>query len=262
MLYFSKKTIDFLQTAGDETSPEWLAKHKKEHTEFVIEPLKALAKKVSGGLSKDPLARRYRLPRQGFGRLRRPERKVEPGQPAYRNWVKLQGTRPAKSIFDENPLLYFFLSPTKIFSGAGFYDPSSRQIKKMRAWMADDPGELVKILKSKKFAGEFPAGLATDKKLKTLPRFYPPNHKRIEWLRLQAYYVNHTFTRRELYSKEFGDLLLENWKQGLRLNELLYEIWQSDEALNYVPGQDGSGAEDPDSEEGDSGKPVFWDERF
>ncbi len=139
---FTKKTIDFLREAGRQTNPDWLKKHKRDHEEHLIEPLRELAILLATELRKE--ATGYRFTRTGFGRLKRPSHKVGRGESAFRDWVHLKGTRPSRSIFDENPGLYFYLSPDRILSGGGFYEPSSRQIKKIRAWLADNPKDLSK----------------------------------------------------------------------------------------------------------------------
>lgn len=218
---FSKSTIDFLQTAGNQKSESWLDKKKDQHEEVLVEPLKDLAlflgSKLSGGVE----TRGYKFPKRGFGRLRRPSHKIEPGQPAYRDWVHLSASRPSTSRFDDNPGLYFYASPERIFSGGGLYAPSSRQIKKLRAVFANDISEFEDLFKDRAFKKEFPRGFESDKKLKTFPRDYPNDHENIEWLRLQAFYVKRDYTKKEFYSKNFRDLVLENWRQCLRVNELL-----------------------------------------
>ncbi len=245
---FSKESIDFLKSAGSQTSLTWLADHKREHARLLIEPLRDLAFALSKGFSKNPLAKGYRLPRQGFGRLRRPAKRIGRGEPAYRNWVTLKSTTPSKSIFDENPGLYFYLSSDSIVTGGGLYEPSSRQIKKLRAWLADGPVELDRLLKSKAFKAQFPRGLEMDKVLKTFPRFYPQDHKHIERLKLQAFYVNRNFTKKELYSPDFPELLLKNWEQVLRLNQLLLEALNATDD-SFVPKESEEELEETENEE-------------
>jgi uncharacterized protein (TIGR02453 family) len=228
MVKFSKKSLDFLETAGKQTSPEWLDEHKVEHEAYVVEPLRELNLYLSKTLSKLPEARGYRFPKRGFGRLRRPSHKIGPGDPAYRDWVHLQPSRPSASRFDENPGLYFFVSPKRIFSGGGLYMPSSRQIKKLRLWIDDDPSEMASLFKSRAFNARFPKGFETGKCVKTFPRGYSPDHPRISWLKLQAYYVTREYSKKEFYSGEFKDLLTEDWRQALRFNEVLYQALQQD----------------------------------
>jgi uncharacterized protein (TIGR02453 family) len=253
---FTKKTIDFLKEASEQTSPDWLKKHKKEHEEFVISPLRSLTFYLIQELSKDPASRGYKFPRRGFGRLRRPASRVGRGEPAYRNFVHIRAARPSKSIFDENPGLYFYLSPEEIFAGGGLYEASSRQVKKVRAWLADDPKEMIDLLRSKTFKREFPNGFETEKVLKTFPRFYPQDHKRIEWLRLQAFYVLKDYTKRELYSSEFKDLILENWRQVLRFNGILEDVLNAE-----TDGFQAAPAVEEEPEESSSSEDL-WDDRL
>lgn len=252
---FTKKTLEFLATAGAETSPDWLKKHKKEHEEYLVQPLSALAEYLADHLRATKEARGYRFPLRGFGRLRRPKNKVERGEPAYRNWVHLRAARPSKSLFDENPGLYFYLSNEDVFAGGGLYDASSRQIKQLRAWLAEDPRDLKALFASKSFKNVFPRGFETKKSLKTFPRSYPQDHKRIAWLKLQAYFVTLKYNKKLLFSEGFKDLVLENWEQSLRLNALLSEHFTIDD---WRPSR--SNADSVDEEPGL--EPELWDERL
>ena len=255
---FSKKTIDFLTAAGQQTSVDWLKEHKREHEDYVIQPLSALADYLSENLRSVGAARGYRFPSTGFGRLRRPKSKVGPGDPAYRSWVHLRASRPSKSLFDENPGLYCYVSSDRLFAGGGLYDASSRQIKQIRGWLAEDPKELRSLLASKAFARVFPRGLETGKVLKTFPRGYAQDHRRIEWLRLQAYYVTQKFSKKEFYAEGFKDLVLANWTQTLRLNELLAAHFTIDDWR--ASRRDEGLSESMDQEI--SPEPELWDERF
>ena len=258
---FSKKTIDFLTASGKATSNEWLENHSVEHKTYLVEPLRAVAEKLTRALSSSPDARGYRLPRTGFGRLRRPTHKVGRGEPAYRNYVRLQSARPSHSMFDDNPGLYLFVSPEAIFAGGGLYEPSSRQVKKIRAWIDEDPSELDRLFKSKTFKSEFPGGFQTGRMLKTFPRFYPQNHKRIEWLKLQGYYVKRDFTKKEFYSEDFADLVLEAWRQTLRLNTVLYTALASDAEPPAGFEKTKSTREDSDHDT-DENSSELWDDRL
>ncbi len=228
MAKFSKKTLDFLATAGKQTSQDWLDQHEVEHESLVIEPLRELSTYASTLILKTPEARGYKFPKRGFGRLRRPAHKIGPNDPAYREWVHLQPSRPSASRFDENPGLYFFISPQRIFGGGGLYMPSSRQIKKLRLWIDDDPSEMASLFKSKTFKEHFPKGFETGKCVKTYPRGFSPDHPRIAWLKLQAYYITREYSKKEFYSSEFKDLLTEDWRQAVRFNEVLYKALQQD----------------------------------
>ena len=252
---FSKKTIDFLKQSSEQTSPDWLDKNKKEHEDVLVAPLRALAERLIEEVSILPDARGFKFPKRGFGRLRRPKHKIHPGQPAYRGWVHLQSSRPSNSMFDDNPGLYFFLSAERVFAGGGLYDATSRQVRQIRAWLAEGPKDLKKLFKSKPFATEFPNNFETDKILKTFPRSYPNDHKHIDWLRLQAYYVKTEYTKRELYSADFADLVIENWKQAVKLDTLLSGALAAD---LWSPTQTSEAVEDDESAD----SPELWDDRL
>lgn len=261
---FSKESIDFLKLAEVQTSESWLDKNKSLHERVIVEPLKELAAYLTTHIAGRPEARGFKFPRRGFGRIRRPSFKIGPGEPAYRNWVHLSASRPSVSRFDDNPGLYFYFSSDRIFSGGGLYAPSYRQIKQMRAVFALDASEFETLFKSRSFKKQFPRGFEMDKVLKTFPRDYPNDHERINLLRLQAFYVKRDYTKKEFYSKDFRDLVLENWKETLKLSELLTESLKTDlwEAGARSPVVDEQVSDDEEDSRAVGTRADLWDDRL
>lgn len=247
-----------MKEASEEESVDWLDENADEHNELLIEPLKNLAFHLTSELAGLKEARGYKFPRRGFGRLRRPMHKIQPGQPAYRGWVHIHASRPSKSRFDDNPGLYFYLSHDRVFAGGGIYEPSSRQIKQLRMWIADDPSELDDLFKDRRFKKVFPNGFETDKAVKTFPRLYPHDHERIAWLKLQAYYIKRSFSKKELYSSEFPELVTEVWRETLRFNEIIYDALNTDiwQPLQTQPMEEIENEEEPISRQ------DLWDDRL
>jgi hypothetical protein len=73
--------------------------------------------------------------------------------------------------------------------------------------------------------------LGDEHKLKTKPRDYPLAHPRIEWLKLTGFYVSRPIPKKELFSASFAEILIRDWKEAMRFNNLL------DDWIQRSPGQ-------------------------
>jgi hypothetical protein len=115
--------------------------------------------------------------------------------------------------------------------------PSADQTKHIRSWIDKDPSMLDALLEDKKFKKRY-SGLGDERVLKTKPRDYPMDHPRIEMLKLSGFYVWRPFTKKEFFSKNFSDLLIEDWSQVLRLNKVLDHYttsWPKAKTIEVLP---------------------------
>ncbi len=224
---FSKQTIDFLIKAGRQKSPTWLERNRPEFEQVVLEPLKNLAQVLKTELS--PLARDYRFPQKGIGRLKRPAHRIaEHGGSAYKNWMTYSASTPRTSRFEHNPNLFFMIDTTDpkdtVLVAGGLYMPSSKQTRALREAIATNATAFDRLFASKEFARCFPGGFS-DERISSRPtRGFDPAHPRMSWLRLQAFFVWRPYTRREFASRDFPKLVARDFKQILRLNALLDQV--------------------------------------
>lgn len=216
---FSQASIDFIVKASRQKSRRWLDKNREQYERVLVEPMRELLESVERALRAE--ARGYRFPRRGFARiLRSPEGAREHGP--FRDWIGVAVSRESTSRYEGPPNLYFHISEDEgIFSAGGLYMPSARQTRQIRKWIAEDPSLLEGILRDRTFRKRFPEGLGRERVLKTKPRDYPTDHPRIEWLKLSGFYVWREIGKRELFSREFADLLIQDWHQCLRFNAVL-----------------------------------------
>jgi hypothetical protein len=54
-------------------------------------------------------ARGYHFPLRGIGRIKKSVNKVAPGGAHFKDWVSYIATRPSRTRFEKNPLLFFGL---------------------------------------------------------------------------------------------------------------------------------------------------------
>ena len=213
---FSQASIDFIEKATRQKDKNWLDRNREAYEELLIRPMKELSKCVSKSLSRETPG--YRFPRS-FARLRRSADNAKTKGP-FRDWVSLSVTRDSGSRYDSFPSLYFHIEKDEYFSAGGLYMPSAKQTKYIRAWIDYDSTELEDLLDDRTFKSVF-KGLGTERTLKTKPRDYPLDHPKIELLKLSGWYVWRPYTKKQLFSKNFSDVLTTDWRQTLRLNAVL-----------------------------------------
>ena len=222
---FSKSSIDFIVLASRQKNKEWLERNRVVYEQVLVEPMRELMGRVERALRNE--APGYRFPKRNFARILRGAEGAKLHGP-FRDWVGVGVSRESKSRFEDQPSLYFHISEKEgCFTAGGLYQSSAQQTKNIRAWIDQDPSQLEALLGERSFKRKFSDGLGREKVLKTKPRDYPVDHPKIEWLKLSAFYVFREIKKKELFSAQFADLLVEDWRQILRLNRVLDSYIQS-----------------------------------
>jgi uncharacterized protein (TIGR02453 family) len=227
--HFTKDTLEFILKASRQKNPEWLEKHREQYETLLLRPLQALAARLKTELGKK--APGYHFPLKGIGRLRRSAASAAEYGGLYKDWISYTATRPSESRFDRNPSLFFMINPKdkegdEVLLAGGLYLPSSRQTKSIREAIATDASAFEKLFRDKKFAARFPGGFSEERISKRPPRGFDPQHPRIQWLKLQGYYVWRSYRPREYQSADFKGLVAHDCEQILRLNDLLDQAIQ------------------------------------
>ena len=226
---FSDQTLHFLKKAARQRHPDWLAKHRDEYEKLLLAPLQHLARHLKSEIG--PRAAGYHFPQKSIGRLKRPSNRVRAGHGGmYKSWISYSASIPSASRFDHNPNLYFHIDPDDAKEGVlvagGLYMASSRQLRSIREAIAEDASAFDRLFSAKDFARQFPSGFSDERISTRNPRGFDPNHPRLNWLKLQAFFVWHPYSRKEFKSADFASIVARDWKQVLRLNELLEKAIQ------------------------------------
>jgi uncharacterized protein (TIGR02453 family) len=221
---FSNATLEFIAKASRQKRPDWLDRNRDEYESAVLEPLKNLARQLKAKLG--PVAPGYHFPQKGIGRLKRSAYRAQEYGGLFKNWVAYSASRPSSSRFDHNPNLYFLLQPgepdgDEVLLAGGLYVPSSRQTRAIREAIANDASEFDRLFKTKAFSSRFAGGFSPERISKRPPRGFDVNHPRMDWLKLQGFFVWRSYTQREFASKDFAELLASDCSQILKLNALL-----------------------------------------
>jgi uncharacterized protein (TIGR02453 family) len=226
---FSNKTLQFILKAARQKKPEWLDRNRDEYEEVLLEPLQNMAKFLKAELS--PLAPGYHFPQKGIGRIRRPaHRMAENGGKAYRDWLTYTAARPREMRFTHNPNLFFLIQPTdledSVLVAGGLYMPTSQQTRAIREAIANNAAPFEQLFKSKAFANSFPEGFSDERCSSRIPKGFEPNHPKMKWIQLQAFFVWKSYSKKEFASPDFPKIVARDWRQILRLNELLDQAIQ------------------------------------
>lgn len=218
-LRFSQMTLDFLAMAQKQKKVEWLEKHNEDYHQHVVMPMKALAEKVSAVLELE--LRNYKFKKRNIGNIKRSGDRARDKGP-FKDFLTFNADRDSGSRYEDLPNLYFMISPRpgEIFSAAGLYMSSHSQTKRIRQWIDARPEAVVSLFKEKDFSKVY-RELGEDHKLKTKPRDYPLDHPRIEWLKLTGFYVYRAIPKKEIFSTHFADILIRDWREGVKFNNLL-----------------------------------------
>ena len=213
--HYSKKSIDFIAKAARQKKANWLDLNREEYDEVLVQPTKEIITNVAKELQKE--APGYRFPNRQFARLKRG---ADQSKGPFRDWVGVSITRDSGSRYEDLPYLYFHLSEEDQFTAGGLYMPSADQTKHIRKWIADDASALEELLEDRDFKKVFKE-LGTERMLKTKPRDYAIDHPKIDWLKLSAWYVWRPIPQKVLFSKKLDEVLIEDFRQVLRLNRIL-----------------------------------------
>ncbi len=213
---FSQASLDFIVKASRQKKKEWLDRNREEYEAVLVAPMRNLMEFVTQELKSE--APGYRFPTRQFARIRRG---ADQSQGPFRDWIGVSISRDSGSRYDSLPNLYFHISEDDFFSAGGLFMPSADQTKHIRKWIDQDSSLFEELLEDAEFKKIFKKGFGTERVLKTKPRSYPLDHPRIEWLKLSGWYVWRPFSKKVLFSKNFPEVLVEDWRQVLRLNRIL-----------------------------------------
>lgn len=223
---FSTETIAFLKKAGKQKNPDWLKRNQEAYDLLVRDPLQHFARELKIALqSKAPA---YHFPQKGIGRIKRPGG-------VFKNWISYTATRPSGSRFDHNPSLFFMINSADaqdpVLIAGGLYMPSSRQLRAIREAVAQDAGPFERLFASRAFAQAFPGGFSRERQSSRPPRGFNPDHPKLDWLKLQGYFVWKPCRIKDFTSTHFAASVARDFEQALKLNALLESVIQAPSLL-------------------------------
>ena len=115
--------------------------------------------------------------------------------------------------------------------GGGFWGPNPEDLKRIRTDLAASPDQLRQILQDPIFVKTF--GELKGEQLKTAPKGFDKEHPAIELLRYKQFLISHSFSDKEVFSKEFSTTVADTFGRMRPFLDYMSEVLTTDE--NGVP---------------------------
>ncbi len=115
---------------------------------------------------------------------------------------------------------YIHLGVNESFIGGGYWHPSSKILKSIRAAIDYNGEDLKKILNKKSFKSMF-GEMIVDDPLKTSPKGYSQDHKHIDLLRRKSFAVSCPLTQKEVMASNFEEKVIAIYKEMLPFRRYL-----------------------------------------
>ena len=184
MSYFSDKSFGFLRGLARNNNREWFLKHKHEYEAQVRAPFLRLLQDLQPDLA--AISTQYRAdPRPVNGSLFRIHRDTR-----FANDKTPYKTHAGARLFHQRhreldtPSFYIHVQPGHCFVGAGLWHPEAPTLRRIRQFIADNPGAWRKAVHSPAFRRRFALG---GESLLRPPRGFPPEHPLIEDLKRKSF---------------------------------------------------------------------------
>ena len=157
---FSPETVDFLWGIRMNNNREWFLEHKKNYVNYLYEPMKALGKDLFTPF----------LDRPGnllkVSRIYRDARLHHPLPYKESLWICI---RRDVEWWAENPCLYFEIRPEGVSYGFCLWRPRPSTLEAMRKRWAENPNEILDLLKKTEKATGVPVTADLYKRPKEAP---------------------------------------------------------------------------------------------
>ena len=184
MAYFSDKSFKFLRALARNNSREWFQAHKSDYETHVRAPFQRLLLDLQPELAE--ISAQYRAdPRPVGGSLFRIHRDTR-----FANDKTPYKTHAGARLFHQrhrevdSPSFYIHVQPGHCFVGAGLWHPEADTLRRIRHFIADNPGAWQAAVHSPAFRRRFELG---GEQLQRAPRGFPPDHPLIEDLKRTSF---------------------------------------------------------------------------
>jgi uncharacterized protein (TIGR02453 family) len=182
--YFSPSTFRFLRALARNNSRAWFKAHQIEYERDVRHPYLQLIADLQSPLAK--ISPHYRAdPRKVRGSLFRIQRdtRFSGNKARYKAWAGARFFHERRRELPA-PSFYLHIAPGDCFLGAGIWHPESATLKKLRAFIADNPAAWVRATRNRTFARHY---AFRGESLTRAPSGFQPDHPLIEDLKRKNY---------------------------------------------------------------------------
>ncbi len=215
--------LDFFMNLKTNNNKEWFSANKSAYEKSVKAPVAQLLGIMSEKFSalgmplvSDPKVSTFRINRD----IRFSANK----EPYKTNMGLLFPFSPVHSLVRDMtaPCFYFHIEPgASHFVAGGLHMPTAEILKRIRDKIVDDYEELETILNNKALKKEYPV-ILDGERLKRVPRGFPADHPKEEWLRLKEYILYCELDEKTILSGSLPDILARKAAAMLPFLEYLY----------------------------------------
>ncbi|MDB5986911.1 MAG: hypothetical protein JWR16_1964 [Nevskia sp.] len=231
--YFTPASFKFLRGLARNNNREWFAAHKSAYEEQLRQPFLRLLGDLAEPLQ--AISPHYVAnPKPVGGSLFRIYRDTRFGgdKTPYKPWGSAnlyhQATRAVLRGADGNsgmlgrldaPSFYLHVQPGESYVGGGLWHPMPESLKRVRAYMLNNPASWKNATRSAAFERVF--GELGGESLSRPPKGYDPAHELIEDLKRKDYVCAASLSDAELCSAKLPKLLLQCFDQAAPLLDWL-----------------------------------------
>lgn len=207
---FSRKTFLYFEAARrNRKNLKWFKRNESLWREEVKHPFSTLLNKIEIDTHDNFKGIRFH-PRMISLPVYRTENIPEDGTVVKPfTWAFLSEKRT--SLYEWNPGINIYIG-SEVSFGLGLYHPSGRQMKLLREVIQKDPSLLSTELRNKKFRTVW--GDLAGEKYKRFPRGLVPDSLGAEFLWNKQFYVNRSYTKREIVSPGFAERVSADLNAG------------------------------------------------
>lgn len=181
---FTPRTLSFLRALERHNDRSWFAAHRGEYDAHVRGPMIALVERLAADFDRvapelvaTPQASLFRIYRDTrFSRDKSPFKTQASARFPCRGLERGAGAG-----------LYLEIAPRWVWMGGGFYAPEPRELRLVRARLAERPREFSHMVGAPGFRRTL--GALQGARLQRVPRGYPPDHPAAEFLKHKQLYA-------------------------------------------------------------------------
>jgi uncharacterized protein (TIGR02453 family) len=208
--YFSPATFRFLRALARNNNREWFQAHKPDYERDVRDPFLELITDMQGPLAK--ISSHYRAePKKNGGSLFRIYRdtRFSGDKEPYKPWASARFYHERRHEISA-PSFYIHIQPGDCFIGGGMWRPDADPLKRIRAFIADNPAAWKRATQSKAFKDHFEFW---GESLTRPPRGFDANHELIEDLKRKDFAAGEAFDEKLACSSELLLYMVASYKR-------------------------------------------------
>jgi uncharacterized protein (TIGR02453 family) len=208
--YFTPATFKFLRELSKNNNRNWFAANRPRYEDVLRQPFLRLIGDLAAPLAK--ISKRYIAdPRPQGGSLFRIHRdtRFANDKTPYKTWAGARFAHERRREI-EAPSFYLHIQPGDCFAGGGIWHPEPSTLKKIRAFLEENPAAWKKATHSKAFRERFDF---YGESLTRPPRGVDPAHELVEDLKRKNFATGQSLSDALACSDELRPFIIDTFKR-------------------------------------------------